>query len=523
MRRRTSFSIVTTGAVLTACIFLHAAAVSRAGSVGTPAFPLSDLGETWHVHGLVANPEPNSAGWFHMTLCGTDTGSTSRADYADSHGWAESDAYTYRIFALSGIGNPSLVFDEDPLGGSMSQDKGTIASVGLLQPGPDEGLTGHNLWIWQKSSGQTFNAMDLAGVWSISSLTTGSQSGWAHGEVSINSVGVYYYESYLDDSQSTAAPHETGNISTASDGTLRWSFDVTSHGTLSDSKDFAVIVSGNAPSTLSILQKRSGGTFSQADLAGTWFLDGLAVGDSSQIGAYHGTAVMDSVTGSMLLTGTTTLMGGTKVEQLGLAVSITSDGVVTLPRLDSSYGIMSDDKSRIIVTFNDAAGSPSLLVMTRTTSSLRPVYRFWSPRTGRHFFTSSIAERNKLIITCPADVWTYEGIAYYAFSSASMTGLTPVYRFWSAKLYTHFYTNSASERDKLINKYSDVWKYELVAFYAYPNGQEPPGCDPVYRFWSSRYGTHFYTISESEKNKLVNKYSNVWQLESVAWYAYPYQ
>jgi hypothetical protein len=152
-------------------------------------------------------------------------------------------------------------------------------------------------------------------------------------------------------------------------------------------------------------------------------------------------------------------------------------------------------------------------------SSRSPVYRFWSPGKGVHFYTISESEKNKLISSY-SDVWTYEGIVYYAFTDASEPGVAPVYRFWSASLGTHFYTIKEAEKQKLIRDFANVWTYEGTAFYAYPEGQQPADASPVYRFWSPAHGTHFYTISEGEKEKLTKNYSQVWTYEGIAWYAY---
>jgi len=145
------------------------------------------------------------------------------------------------------------------------------------------------------------------------------------------------------------------------------------------------------------------------------------------------------------------------------------------------------------------------------------VYRFWSPTKQRHFFTIISRERDKLVDNY-SHVWTYENVAYWAYVSDSRWGLMPVYRFWSDKLGGHFYTISTSERDKLIDNYSHVWTFEGEAFYAYPEGQQPFDASPVYRFWSDSLNGHFYTTSESEKTKLIDNYSHVWTFEDVAWY-----
>jgi len=43
---------------------------------------------------------------------------------------------------------------------------------------------------------------------------------------------------------------------------------------------------------------------------------------------------------------------------------------------------------------------------------------------------------------------------------------------------------------------------------------------PVYRFYNKNTGTHFYTISEAEKQSLIANYSYVWTYEGVGFYVY---
>ncbi len=149
----------------------------------------------------------------------------------------------------------------------------------------------------------------------------------------------------------------------------------------------------------------------------------------------------------------------------------------------------------------------------------RPVYRFWAPVLERHFYTLSTAERDKLINNY-SDVWTYEQVAYYAFAADTEPGTAPVYRFWSGTLNTHFYTVSQAERDKLIDNYSQTWAYEGIAFYAYVGSLGSAlsiGIDPVYRFWSASLGTHFFTTSQTEMNKLFNLSPGLWYWEGAGW------
>jgi len=147
------------------------------------------------------------------------------------------------------------------------------------------------------------------------------------------------------------------------------------------------------------------------------------------------------------------------------------------------------------------------------------IYRFWSPVLSGHFYTIKETEKDMLIQQYP-DVWTFEGPVYRVFGAANDAGLKPVYRFWSEPLSSHFYTISEVERDYLINNYAYAWTYEGPVFYAYPDGQQPYGTKPVYRFWSATLSKHFYTISEAEKKAVEEQYANIWYLEGIAWYAY---
>jgi subtilisin family serine protease len=158
---------------------------------------------------------------------------------------------------------------------------------------------------------------------------------------------------------------------------------------------------------------------------------------------------------------------------------------------------------------------------TPTLSTL-PVYRFWSDTHKTHFYTISEAEKNQIIATYASNVWRFEGVAYRAVQTEASTTCSskfPVYRFWNNQRSSHFYTISEQERNAVLTQYSPgLWRYEGIAFCTDRN--QLSGTKPVYRFWSDTHKTHFYTISEGEKNQIIATYaSNVWRFEGVAFYA----
>lgn len=153
-------------------------------------------------------------------------------------------------------------------------------------------------------------------------------------------------------------------------------------------------------------------------------------------------------------------------------------------------------------------------------SALADVYRFWSPVTRQHFYTISESEKDKLIKEF-SHIWTFEGVVFRAASVPSVVGVTSVWRFWAPGAKTHFYTISEREKDKLIKEFSDVYTFEGVAFYAWPEGKQPSAALPVYRFWKPRDNSHFYTASERERAELIKDFPHIYVYEGVAFYAYP--
>ncbi len=147
-------------------------------------------------------------------------------------------------------------------------------------------------------------------------------------------------------------------------------------------------------------------------------------------------------------------------------------------------------------------------------ASLHAVYHFKGVADQHHFYTMSESEKEELLRNTGA--WTYMGVAFYAFPEDSDPDCKPVYRFWSTRTGDHFYTMSQDEKNRLMNIWG--WRYEGIAFYAYPANARPEWALPVYRFWASSLGTHLYTIDEAEKKNLISKSSDVWTFENIAWY-----
>lgn len=170
-----------------------------------------------------------------------------------------------------------------------------------------------------------------------------------------------------------------------------------------------------------------------------------------------------------------------------------------------------DGRARVVDAAIDLGAYESPLALV-------PLYWFQSPAPEKSFYTISEGEKARVIQRYP-DFWTFQGVAYYVYSRASDPNLMPVYRFWSNRYQSHFYTINKEEKDRIVAQYSSTWEYENVAFYAYPQGRQPAGTIPVYRFWSNTRSCHSYTTDEAEKNRRTSM-PQAWSFEGVAWYAY---
>jgi hypothetical protein len=92
----------------------------------------------------------------------------------------------------------------------------------------------------------------------------------------------------------------------------------------------------------------------------------------------------------------------------------------------------------------------------------------------------------------------------------------PVFRFFNTVSGTHFYTISEGEKDAILQTLPFM-RYEGPAFFAYASQQS--GTSPVFRFFNTVSGSHFYTISEGEKDAILQTLPQL-RYEGPAYYAY---
>lgn len=135
-------------------------------------------------------------------------------------------------------------------------------------------------------------------------------------------------------------------------------------------------------------------------------------------------------------------------------------------------------------------GAPALA----SNSEIAPVYRFYIPQSGAHFYTISMQERDQAIALL-AGVLQFEG-AVFGASQQSAPGLVAVHRFFNPQLVAHFYTASDAERQYVQAHFPNL-RYEGVAWWA---PEQAPSDRAVYRFYRYSTMTHRYTMDAAERD-----------------------
>ena len=146
--------------------------------------------------------------------------------------------------------------------------------------------------------------------------------------------------------------------------------------------------------------------------------------------------------------------------------------------------------------------------------SSQATYRFFDVINGTQFLTSSQSERDTLLND--RSNFTYEG---YGINSVTMDpsnpNAAPVFRFFSTSNGTHFFTTNVDERNTILATRLDLVQ-EQANFAEHLTPQA--GDTAVYRFFDSHSGDHFFTQSAAEQASIIAARPDMIN-EGIAFYA----
>lgn len=170
---------------------------------------------------------------------------------------------------------------------------------------------------------------------------------------------------------------------------------------------------------------------------------------------------------------------------------------------------------RFTVTATDAAGLTSMHSDTFEVVTQTPVYRFYRPSTGTHFYTASQAEMEQVRDTMQS-TYQLEGVGY-SLDGGNAQNDDPLYRLYNRRTGTHLYTVSESEKDSILANLSHTYSLDGVAYMV--TSVPTAGDVAVHRFYSPAKGTHFYSANATEIAYVREHLSRIWQYEGFAYAA----
>ncbi len=161
-------------------------------------------------------------------------------------------------------------------------------------------------------------------------------------------------------------------------------------------------------------------------------------------------------------------------------------------------------------TFENWFGPAVVVKCTSSDTAGSKVYRLFSTKYGRHFYTAMECEAYYMDATTS---YRIEGIPFYQ-APADGDDRTPVYRLKKRDSSLRYWTSSARERDNLVNH---GYVLEGTAFIEYKKTSTSVK-SPVYRLYNSKTGGHLWTTSANERDNVNSQPS--WKYEGVAFYVH---
>ena len=144
------------------------------------------------------------------------------------------------------------------------------------------------------------------------------------------------------------------------------------------------------------------------------------------------------------------------------------------------------------------------------------VFRFYDLKTGVHLFTATAGERDDILGKLP---WfAYERAAFKVRSYAE-SGSLPVYRFRNSTNGAYLFTMSEVEKNAVLNM--PGFTLEGVAWWARSPTSPGSGTIALHRFRYLPSGSHFYSYSSAEVANIQTNLSHLYQYEGIAFYVWP--
>lgn len=206
-----------------------------------------------------------------------------------------------------------------------------------------------------------FSSVDLQGSWNVLQMVAGANPRWVQGKVDIDAGGIAPAGGYQSSAGSGTSPAAAYTITASGVVTFPSGTIGSFQGIMA--KDKGLIVGTYTPNAGDfglVMMVRSGGTYVQTDLQGTWSYNRLLTGAAQ--GWNRGNVAIDAA-GAASFTGVVTNSGvGADSSNV---LQIDAAGVITDPSNTNSYGVISQDKNLLFIVTTEVDGSVSITTLTR--------------------------------------------------------------------------------------------------------------------------------------------------------------
>ena len=238
------------------------------------------------------------------------------------------------------------------------------------------------------------------------------------------------------------------------------------------------------------------------------------------------TVALTSPAAGATVSGSSVALAATAADNVGVArVEFKVDGTLITSDLSAPYAATWNASSAsagshtILATAYDAAGNSASSSVSVTVLGHRGNLQARLPllqQEERLALLHGLRGREELASSPTSRRSTrLDGVA----SRSAQTYTTPLYRFYNKKNGSHFYTASEAEKNRVLANLSATYTYDGVAYNV--SATQVAGSTPVYRFYNKKNGSHFYTASEAEKNSVLATLSSTYSLDGIAFYAVP--
>jgi hypothetical protein len=343
-------------------------------AIHTGNITASDLTGTWHFQVFTDNTSTNVPTWGSGTMILDSTGAVTGGTVINDSGVTQT---------LTG---GSLTIDSaGQVAGTVTLSGGAVEYLphGRLDAGNTvltmvnteviTGLTNRGLFVAAKDRG-TFTQADLAGTWYFQVFSDNKSTNapyWAAGAMDLDSTGALTGGTVIIDPPGETKPLMGGSFGIDSAGqvagtvTLSDGTESLPHGKLNAGKTVLAMVNTDQTNRGLFVALKGGGTFTQADLAGTWYIQAIADKPNPSVNNPYW------FSGTMLLNTTGAVTGGTAVNSFGESKSFTG-GSLTIDNLGRFSGsfLLSDGQTGSI-PYGKLDSGKGILTMVVSDSSNR--------------------------------------------------------------------------------------------------------------------------------------------------------